>query len=107
MVRPRKPRHCSCPHRAAYAEVYKPAGTPLSELETITLHRDELEALHLCDGREMTQEQAGNCMGVSRGTVQRLVASARRKVATALVRKAALAISDAETQPEVSKGEPS
>jgi predicted DNA-binding protein (UPF0251 family) len=44
-------------------------------------------------------------MGVSRGTVQRLVSEARRKVATALVHKAALAITHREVQPEVSEGE--
>jgi predicted DNA-binding protein (UPF0251 family) len=38
-------------------------------------------------------------MGVSRGTVQRLVASARRKVAEALVKQHALAISSREDTP--------
>jgi len=33
MVRPRKPRHCACPHRAEYTAVYKPAGTPLATME--------------------------------------------------------------------------
>lgn len=92
MVRPRKPRHCACPHRADYSAVYKPAGTPLANMEKIELFHDELEALHLCDGEGMTQEQAGACMGVSRGTVQRLVSEARRKVATALVQQTALVI---------------
>lgn len=105
MVRPRKHRQCLCPQRAAYTAVYKPAGTPLTDMQKITLYQDELEALHLCDGEGLTQEQAGNCMGVSRGTVQRLVSEARKKVATALVRKVALAITQREAQPEVSKGE--
>jgi len=105
MVRPRKHRHCLCPQRAGYSAVYKPAGTPLTNMQKITLYHDELEALHLCDGEGLTQEQAGNCMGVSRGTVQRLVSEARRKVATALVHKAALAITHREVQPEVSEGE--
>jgi predicted DNA-binding protein (UPF0251 family) len=63
-------------------------------MEVIHLAQDELEALHLCDGEAMTQEEAGICMGVSRGTVQRLLASARCSVAKALVGKKALAISD-------------
>jgi len=37
MVRPRKPRHCACPHRAEYTAVYKPAGTPLATMEKIAL----------------------------------------------------------------------
>ena len=61
-------------------------------MEIIRLALDELESLHLCDGEGMTQEEAGVCMGVSRGTVQRLLASARRKIAKALVGQKALAI---------------
>ena len=97
MSRPRKPRICLCPHRAGYAAVYKPAGTPLKEMEIIHLAHDELETLHLCDGEGKTQEDAGVCMGVSRGTVQRLLASARTKVARALIGQKALAISDNTT----------
>lgn len=99
MARPRKPRTCACPHRAGYAAVFKPAGTPLSALEKITLFHDELEALRLCDGEGMTQEQAGVCMGVSRGTVQRLVSKARHKIATALVRQTAVMI-EPENSPQ-------
>lgn len=93
MSRPRKPRICACPHRAGYSAVYKPAGTPLKDLELIHLAQDELETLHLCDGESMTQAEAGVCMGVSRGTVQRLLASARCKVARALIGQKALAVS--------------
>ena len=92
MPRPRKPRTCICPHRAGFASVFKPAGTPLKDMEIIKLAHDELDALHLCDGEGKTQEEAGICMGVSRGTVQRLLAGARRKVAEALVGQKALAI---------------
>jgi|APHig6443717817_1056837.scaffolds.fasta_scaffold33468_2 predicted DNA-binding protein (UPF0251 family) len=93
MGRPRKPRQCSCPHRANFEAVYKPAGTPLGQLACITLYHDELEALHLCDGLGKTQEEAGISMGVSRGTVQRLLSGARRKVVEMLVKQTALAIS--------------
>lgn len=61
-------------------------------MEIIRLAHDELEALHLCDGEDKSQIEAGICMGVSRGTVQRLLASARHKVAQALVGHKALAI---------------
>jgi predicted DNA-binding protein (UPF0251 family) len=72
--------------------VFKPAGTPLKELEVVRLEHDELEALHLCDGEGLDQTKAGECMGISRGTVQRLLANARCKVAKALVQQKALAI---------------
>lgn len=54
------------------------------EVEQIVISRDELEALRLCDGDDLTQEQAGKRMEVSRGTVQRILAVARKKVARAL-----------------------
>lgn len=92
MARPRKPRICACPHRAGYSAVFKPAGTPLKDMDVIHLTQDELEALHLCDGEGMTQQEAGVCMGVSRGTVQRHLADGRKKVAISLVHKKALAI---------------
>ena len=112
MPRPRKPRICLCPHRAGYTAVFKPAGTPLKDMEIIQLAHDELEALHLCDGEGKTQEEAGVCMGVSRGTVQRLLAGARCKVANALVGQKALAISGntvpgegaTNNQPDCTKG---
>lgn len=88
--RPRKPRCCVCPARSPGLSVFKPAGIPLAELERIPLHQDELEALHLCDGEGLSQEQAGVRMGISRGTVQRLVASGRKKVIDAIVAGKAL-----------------
>lgn len=93
MARPRKPRICICPHRTSYSAVFKPAGTALKDMDIIHLAQDELEALHLCDGEGNKQIEAGICMGVSRGTVQRLLASARCKVAQVLVGQKALAIS--------------
>ena len=88
--RPRKPRRCACPLREGGASVFKPVGVPAREVGVEVLEHDELEALHLCDGLGLTQEEAGERMGVSRGTVQRLLAGARRKVATALVEGKAL-----------------
>lgn len=79
--RPKKTRRCEtdfCAH------IYKPTGTALAQLTQIELHRDELEALRLCDGDGLTQEEAGLRMGVSRGTIQRILTVARRKTATSL-----------------------
>ena len=79
--RSKKPRICTCPARG---RAYKPTGIPLSEIDKIVLYTDELETLKLCDGDGLTQEEAGKKMGVSRGTVQRILESARRKTAQAL-----------------------
>lgn len=91
--RPKKTRNCLgnfC------GNAYKPTGTPLTELTKIHLHRDELEALRLCDGQGMTQEEAGLSMGVSRGTIQRIITNARRKTAVALTEGHALIFVDEE-----------
>ncbi len=69
---------------------FKPTGTPMTELEQIALQEDELEAMRLCDLDGLTQEQAGEKMGVSRGTVQRLLNSGRKKTALALSQSKAL-----------------
>ncbi len=102
--RPRKPRHCACPHRPPGSSVFKPAGIPLKELERIHLPDDELEALRLCDGEGLTQEEAGERMGVSRGTVQRLVTGGRKKVADALVLTRALVLGSEMTRPGREEG---
>jgi len=90
--RPKKPRRCGCAVRLGFDLVFKPAGTPLSDLAPVILELDELEALRLCDAEDLTQEEAGRRMGVSRGTVQRLLAAARKKTALALSEGRALVV---------------
>lgn len=77
----KKPRNCKCTFKG---KAFKPTCIPMAEVEKITMLRDELEAIKLCDLDNLTQEAAGTRMGVSRGTVQRTLSSARRKVALAL-----------------------
>jgi predicted DNA-binding protein (UPF0251 family) len=72
--------------------MFKPVGTPVSKLQIIELEADELEAISLCDRDAMTQAEAGDQMGISRGTVQRLVVSGRRKIIEALLSGHALVI---------------
>ena len=89
--RPKKIRRCEGNFRG---RAFKPTGVSLPELKQITLYRDELEALKLCDYEGLFQEQAGEKMGVSRGSVQRILTSARRKTAEALSSGAALVFSE-------------
>ncbi|HTP05862.1 MAG TPA: DUF134 domain-containing protein [Nitrospirota bacterium] len=83
IVSPRckKPRNCKCTFRG---KAFKPTGIPMAEIEQILLLREELEALKLCDLDDLTQAEAGTEMGVSRGTIQRILTIARKKVAKAL-----------------------
>jgi uncharacterized protein len=53
-------------------------------LEPILIDVAELEASRLVDLERLSQEEAGQKMGISRGTVCRLVQSARKKTALAL-----------------------
>jgi predicted DNA-binding protein (UPF0251 family) len=64
----------------------------MTELVLVRLGLDEFEAMRLCDLDGHDQEAAGARMGVSRGTVQRLLESGRAKVVRALLESAALVI---------------
>ena len=79
--RPKKERICNC---RFIGRAFKPTGIPMTNLEKVPIMSDEIEALKLCDRDGLTQKEEGERMGVSRGTVQRMLASARKKVATAL-----------------------
>ncbi len=70
----------------------------MSELEVVYLQADELEAARLCDLLDLTQEEAGERMGVSRGTVQRLLTGARKKTAQALVEGRAIVLTFEEEE---------
>ena len=71
---------------------FKPAGVPLSDLDEVVLALDEVEALRLADGEGCYQEEAAEQMGISRQTIGRILAEARRKVADALVNGKAIRI---------------
>jgi len=64
---------------------FKPAGVPLRALEEVALGLDELEALRLADLENLSHEEVGAMMNVSRATAGRILAEARRKTAQALV----------------------
>jgi predicted DNA-binding protein (UPF0251 family) len=72
--------------------VFKPAGIPLHEIVVVEMTLDELESLRLADLEGLYQEDAAARMGVSRPTLGRILESARRKVAEALVLGRALRI---------------
>lgn len=71
---------------------FKPAGVPLCRLDENVVTLDELESLRLADleGLGLYQEQAAETMKISRPTFARIVESARRKVADALIHGKAL-----------------
>jgi predicted DNA-binding protein (UPF0251 family) len=66
------------------SKVEKFIPEPKTTANPILIEPAEVEALRLVDLEGLSQEQAGTKMGVSRGTIWRLLQSARRKVAQAL-----------------------
>lgn len=71
---------------------FKPRAVPLAELQEITLSMEELEALRLAHMEGLQQKDAAISMNVSRATFGRVLDSAHRKVAQALVEGCALRI---------------
>jgi len=57
---------------------------PLRNLEPIFVEFAEVEAFRLVDMEGLSQEEAGQKMSISRGTIWRLIQSARKKAAQAL-----------------------
>lgn len=89
MPRPRKLRRIQGPLASWF---YKPQGVPMAELRGVILSHDGLEALRLADVEGLDHEAAARMMEISRPTFTRLVAEARRTVATALLNGWALRI---------------
>jgi len=101
MVRP-----CRC-RRIGFApgvRYFKPRGIALTELEEVVLGLDEMEAIRLADLEGLYQEQAAEKMGISRQTFGRIIDSAHKKVADALVNGKALRIEGGEIMFQQSGG---
>ena len=87
-----RPKHCRRVCLSPDCTYFKPAGVPTSTLEEVVVAVDELEAMRLVDVEGLYYEQAAEQMGVSRRTFGRIIDSARRKVAQALIQGMALRI---------------
>ena len=89
MPRPKRCRRVGLPPGST---LFKPAGVPARDLDEVVLAVDEFEALRLADYQGLYHEQAAERMGISRQTFGRIVETARKKVAQALVMGLALRI---------------
>jgi predicted DNA-binding protein (UPF0251 family) len=81
---PRRKRHRFV-HSEPTVSVYKPAGIPAKDLDEILITVDEFEAMRLADYEGMNQREACTIMKISQPTFNRILASARSKVAQGLV----------------------
>ena len=89
MVRPRKNRIVAFNPDVSY---FKPRGIPMVELEEVCLTVDECESIRLADLLDMSYEEAGKHMEVSRATFGRIVQQARKIIADALINGKAINI---------------
>lgn len=100
-----RPKKCRRVEGVPRARSFKPQGIPMRELEEVYLSLDGFEALRLVDVHGMDLESAAQRMGVSRHTVGRVLAEARRTVARAVVEGLALTVwEDDATPTQVSAG---
>jgi len=90
MPRPKKRRWINSWPGADY---FKPRGIPMAELEISQLSIEEYEAMRLYDVDGLDQTQAAEMMNISRPTFGRIIVSAHKKVAEALVYGKAIQIS--------------
>ncbi len=89
MPRPRLRKNIRFKPRAFY---FKPRGIPMRELEEVVLTMEEMEALRLKDYKNLDQVTAAEKMKTSQSTFQRILSSARQKIAQAIVEGKALEI---------------
>lgn len=78
--------------------IFKPVGIPVLELDEVVMRLDEFEAIRLADLDGLYQEQAAAQMNVSRTTFSRIIDSAHRRIADALVHGKALRIEGGPVQ---------
>lgn len=71
---------------------FKPQGVPVSGLEVVEIKKEELEALRLKNIKELDQKQCATAMKTSPATLQRILASANKKIAEALIKGKAIKI---------------
>ena len=74
---------------------FKPQGMPLRMLEEIVLSSDEIEALKLYEVDDLDQTKAAEKMKISQPTFARILASANKKIAEAIVHGKAIRIDNA------------
>jgi len=89
MSRPIKWRRVSSVPQVTY---FKPARIPMRILEEVNLSVEEAEAIRLKDLEGLEQESCAEKMSISRQTFQRVLGSARKKVANALLNGKAIRI---------------
>jgi len=91
MTRPRMCRRLRFRPKTRY---FKPQGIPMFDLEEVVLTKEEVESIKLKDFDNLEQTAAAQKMNTSQSTFQRILSSARKKVAEAIIEGKALKIEE-------------
>lgn len=89
MPRPPKCRRVEFEPQVTY---FKPAGIPKYQLQELILSVEEIESIRLKDKEGLEQGECAERMHVSRPTFQRVLMSAREKIADAIIEGKAIRI---------------
>ena len=89
MARPVKLR---CVAQLPSTGFFRPVGIPANVLQGVRLSVEEVEAIRLKDLEGLEQEECAENMHISRPTFHRILESARRKLADALINGKAIQI---------------
>ena len=89
MPRPRLCRRIRCNPNVTY---FKPQGVPMRSLDIVELTIEELEAYRLRYVENMEQKDGAKEMDTSQSTYQRILFSANKKIADALINGKAIKI---------------
>jgi predicted DNA-binding protein (UPF0251 family) len=87
-----RPRRCRRVGFLPGVNFFKPAGVRVTELEEVVLTVDEYESVRLKDMEGLDQAECAKKMKISQPTFHRLVISARKKIAEAIVKGKAIRI---------------
>ncbi|MCX7927172.1 MAG: DUF134 domain-containing protein [Candidatus Omnitrophica bacterium] len=88
-MRPKKTRWVRCLPKERF---FKPRCKPLNSLESVRITLDEFEAIRLACLKGLKQVKAAARMKISRPTFSRILTSAQKKLADALVNIKAIQI---------------
>jgi predicted DNA-binding protein (UPF0251 family) len=87
-----RPKKCRLVYAEPNVTYFKPRAVPLIGLEEVELTVEEFEAIRLKDLKGFEQIKVGKKMGISQPSLHRLLLSARKKIAEALVNGKAIKI---------------
>jgi predicted DNA-binding protein (UPF0251 family) len=93
-----RPKLCRCLRFQPNVLYFKPQGISMHQLEEVILLPDELEALKLYEVDNLNQTESAKKMNISQPTFARILDSAQKKVAQAIVKGKAIKIESVSTK---------